>query len=208
MKILIIANGSINKTEKYQTLISNSDKIICVDGGLNNFAKINNDFSKVDYLIGDLDSATPENIKQIPQDKIIKKDNQDESDLEFAFKFIQTNFPKEELTLIGAIGNRLDYTFANVLALKTLSNANIKIISDNEEVFLVKDKLDIQNKAGKTISVIPITNIKGLNYKGLQWTLTNQNLNFGWINGVSNVVIDDNAKIWLESGEVLVFVED
>ena len=208
MKILIIANGSIKKIEKYKTLIKNSDKVVCVDGGLNNFAKIYNDFSRVDYLLGDLDSAKIEYIKHISQDKIIKKNNQDESDLEFTFKFIKENFPKAELILIGAIGNRLDHTFANVLTLKKISNANIKIVSDNEEIFLVKNRLDIKNKSGKTLSVIPITDVESLNLVGLKWELSNKNLKFGWINGISNIVTKNNASISLKNGEVLVFIKD
>ena len=45
MRLLIIANGKINN---HKNLISNSDKIICTDGGLNNFAKIHPNLSKID----------------------------------------------------------------------------------------------------------------------------------------------------------------
>ena len=97
--------------------------------------------------------------------------------------------------------------FCNTLLLKQIpSNINSKIITKTQEFFLLRNKVEIIGQTGKTLSVIPITEIKGLNIKGCKWELENTDLNFGFIGGISNIVDKDNAEISVKEGECIIVI--
>jgi thiamine pyrophosphokinase len=70
----------------------------------------------------------------------------------------------------------------------------------------LRNKADIIGHAGKTLSVIPVTNVKGLTIKGCKWDLDNSDLNFGFIGGISNIVEKDKAEIYLKEGECIIVI--
>ncbi len=208
MRFIILLNGEID--QQYDiSFFKNYDYIICVDGGFNHFSNLNLDIEP-NYIIGDLDSI---DIKKhnIEQNKIIFKDNQDELDSEFAIKFILNKYKVENIDSIDFIYatsmNRMDHVFANILLLKKVPNLiSSKIITKYQEFFLCKKLCYIHGKLGKTLSVIPLTNIKELNIKGCKWELENKNYDFGFIGGISNIIEKNNVEISLKEGECLVII--
>jgi thiamine pyrophosphokinase len=209
MKLLFIANGKVGKNVS-KTFFKYYDKIICVDGGLNNLYFIDENIIP-DYIMGDLDSAKKSLLEKF-KDKsvIIKKDNQDETDLLFSINYFLKNFFNiTEISIFCGVGNRLDHSLCNMLLLKKIPDKiNSKIIGSHEEIFLLRDKLRIKDKKNKTISIIPLTNIKKINCCGLKWKLDNIDLNFGFINGISNIINENDIEITLVEGECLVLIYD
>ena len=59
---------------------------------------------------------------------------------------------------------------------------------------------------GKTLSIIPLTNIKNLSIKGCKWELENKNYDFGFIGGISNIIEKNEVEISLKEGECLVII--
>lgn len=204
-KILFIANGQVCQFKK--NFFDNFDEIVCVDGGYNS-AKLYG--ISPTFLIGDLDSIKIEETKLDKSCKIIFKDNQNESDLEFAIKYILKNVNGiGEITIINAIGLRLDHTINNIILLKSIDKRIItKIVSENEELYLVRDTITLENVLDKTLSILPITDIKNIRTRGLKWELNGVNINFGFVGGISNVCLEDRIKISLESGEILVILNN
>lgn len=202
-KILFIANGQVCKFNK--SFFNNFNEIICVDGGYNSTKLY--EISPT-FLIGDLDSAKVNKSKLIKTCKIIMKDNQDESDLEFAIKYIIKNIKDiEEITIINATGLRLDHTLNNIILLKSIPSEIItKIINENEELYLVRNNITLNNVLNKTLSILPIANIKNIKTSGLKWELDNVDLNFGFVGGISNICLKDKIKISIESGEAIVIL--
>ena len=150
-------------------------------------------------------------VKNIDKNKVIFKDNQDETDTEYALKFILKQYSNQDIKNIdfiyGASTSRIDHLFYNALLLKQVPlNVNAKIITKTQELFLLRNKVDIIGHVGKTLSIIPITNVKGLSIKGCKWDLDNTNLNFGFIGGISNIVDKDNAEISLKEGECFIVI--
>ena len=208
LKFIILLNGELDK--QYDTsFFKNYDYIICVDGGYNHFSKLNLDIEP-NYIIGDLDSIENKN-QNISQNKIIFKDNQDELDSEFSIKFILNKYNAENIDRIDFIYatsmNRLDHVFANILLLKKVPNfINSKIITKYQEFFLCKKLCHFNEKMGKTLSIIPLTNIKNLSIKGCKWELENKNYDFGFIGGISNIIEKNEVEISLKEGECLVII--
>ena len=204
-KILFIANGQKLKFNK--NFFNDFDEIVWVDGGSNSINSYN---ISPTFLIGDLDSVNVDD-KKLPKNcKVIFKDNQDESDLEFAVKYIIKNIKNiKEITIINALGLRLDHTINNIIFLNSIPNKiKTKMIGKNEELYLVRNNLILNNVLNKTLSILPITNIKGLTTSGLKWELNNFNTKFGFVGGISNICLKDNINISLKSGKVLVVINN
>ena len=211
MNLIFILNGEFDK-EYDINFFHNYQCIICVDGGYNNFQKLKLNI-KPNYIIGDFDSIGNIDTKKLETEKtkVIFKDNQDETDAEFAYKYIIKEFSNKEIKNIDFIypisTSRFDHSLCNLFLLKQINlNINSRILTKNQEIFLLRKKVNIIGKAGKTLSVIPITNVKGLNIKGCKWDLENVDVSFGFIGGVSNIVEKENAEISLKEGECAIII--
>lgn len=209
MKILIVVNGRCKRIIDYlpKDFFKNFNKIVCTDGGLNNLYKINRQVVP-DYIFGDFDSADDETLLWYKNKKatILKKNDQDKTDLSFAIDYLLNKYKNiDEIVVLCGTGNRFDHTICNILSFKDI-DVKSKIIGDNEEVYLLKDKLELKNVKGKTISIIPITDIKNINYKGLKWPLDNMDLAFGFVGGISNIAKENTVEITLTSGIAMVVV--
>ena len=211
MSFILLLNGDFDK-EYDINFFKNYNYIVCIDGGYEKFLKLNLNIEP-DYIIGDFDSISKmnEKTKNISKNKIIFKDNQDEGDTEFALKYILKTYPNEKIKNIdfiyAASTSRIDHLFCNMLLLKKVPlNINSKIITKTQEIILVRNKIVIIGHSSRTISVIPITNVKGLSIKGCKWEFENVDLNFGFIGGISNIVEKDPSEISVKEGEIIVII--
>ena len=211
MSFIFLLNGDFDK-EYDINFFKNYNYIVCIDGGYEKFLKLNLNIEP-DYLIGDFDSIANmnEKTKNLPKNKIIFKDNQDEGDTEFALKYILNKYNKEKISNIDFIyatsTSRIDHMLCNMLLLKQVPlNIDSKIITKTQEIFLVRNKVEIKGHVKRTLSVIPITNVKGLSIKGCKWELDNVDLNLGFIGGISNIVEKDPSEISVKEGECLIVI--
>ena len=202
MKLLLIANGEpvdINSAD-----LKTFDKIICVDGGLNSLR-----FNIVpDVIIGDFDSIDTKKMDLLcKKSEIIHKNTQEISDLNFALQYC-LKFKPDEITIINAIStNRFDHSLCNILLLMQIPRGiRVKIITKTQKIFVVYREITLKNLDSKTISIIPLTNCRHIITNGLKWEI-NSDLKFGFINGVSNVIVSKLAKISLERGKLLIITE-
>jgi len=203
-KIFIICNGSLSNKKFHKSVLKDADIIICADGGANNAAMLG---VTPDFIIGDMDSIkTPvmETYAKAGKTEIILDKNQDKTDTELAIELAESLRPKE-IIILCAIGTRIDHVIANVLCLDRISKKiKARIIDDKNEVVMVKnDYVDVYGKKGNIVSVIPLTNIKGLTYQGLKWPLKNKNLKFNWF-GICNVLTKKRGKVSVKQGKILV----
>jgi len=201
-KIAIIANGTINDLGFHKKLLENKDIIICADGGSNNAKKMD---VIPDYIIGDLDSTDTSTIVFF-RDKgteIIKDTNENKTDLELAISLAETLDPFE-IIIVGAFGDRIDHTLANIYCLSKI-NSNIKaqVVDEKNIVELLEDQIEIDANKDDIISVVPISDISDLNYEGFKWNLKNFNANAGWF-AISNRLIGKKGKLNLKDGKILV----
>jgi len=114
------------------------------------------------------------------------------------------------ITILGAIGTRIDHTIANIHILKELIEQNIKakIINENNEIQLINKSIKIEkNNKYKYISIIPLTTeVKGITIKGMKYPLENYTLSIGNSLGVSNEQIKKEAEISIKQG-ILILIK-
>ncbi|MGN0106483.1 MAG: thiamine diphosphokinase [Hominilimicola sp.] len=196
MRAVIIGNGDIKDYEYIKGKICNTDFIVCADGGYNNAMKMD---IMPDVLIGDFDSASGfENVAE----RIKYPKRKDFTDGELAVMYA-VEHGYNDVVLIAMTGDRLDHTIADILLLDKCENG--MVIDDNNEIYLLKDRLEIEGRKGQTLSIIPINgDAQGITTSGLEYPLCDETLHFASSRGISNVMLDSKCEITIERGMAFV----
>src|SRR5699024_9939090 len=129
-----------------------------------------------------------------------------ETDTELAINHLM-ELECDEITLLGAIGTRMDHTLANILLLKRLdeNNVNGKIMDGNNTIFFVRDYLKLKKKEHHYVSIIPITYTGVIvSLQGFYYPLDDDHIEYGTTLGVSNRIIKGEGEIIIKKGEALI----
>ena len=105
----------------------------------------------------------------------------------------------DEIILLAMTSERLDHTLSNIMMMSEFANS--KIVDEANEIYFLRDRLTIENKKGKTLSIIPVNgDMKGITTQGLLYPLHNETLYFGECRGNSNVITEDKCEIRVQKG--------
>lgn len=195
-RAVIIGNGNVQDYNYLKNKICDTDFIICADGGYNHAVKMG---IEPDVLIGDFDSAIH---YETVADRIEYPKRKDFTDGELAVMYAKER-GFDNIVLTAMTGDRLDHTIADILLLAKCKNG--MLIDDNNEIYLLRDEIEISGRKGQIISVIPISlDTEGVATSGLEYPLCDETLYFASSRGVSNVMIEDKCKISIKKGMALV----
>jgi len=204
-RAVLFANGDMPQAALILPYLRPDDYYIAVDGGLRHLRNL---YKTPWLLIGDLDSISAADVegalaqgievKRYPVDK-------DETDLELALLMaVEKRF--EEILIIAALGGRLDQTLGNLalLTLPFLAGAKVTIEDGTEEVFLIRDRAEINGNPGDIVSLIPLqSEVKGVETRELKYPLNHETLYAEKSRGISNAMLTDQAMVTIESGLLL-----
>jgi thiamine pyrophosphokinase len=207
LRAVIFANGVLNNLQDVHDIILPDDLIIAADGGMTYCRALG---IKPSIVIGDLDSLDPDYLKSLQTSgtEIISYPiNKDQTDLELALhKALDLGY--DEILVLGALGARWDMTIANLLlpAASEFSKVTIRLIDGHQEILLLRGKgeLIFNGKKGDMLSIVPLgQDAYGVTLRGLKYPLEDDVLRFGATRGISNVLIDDTATVYLKKGLLL-----
>ncbi|HPI93939.1 MAG TPA: thiamine diphosphokinase [Deltaproteobacteria bacterium] len=108
--------------------------------------------------------------------------------------------------ILGATGDRLDHTLANVHLLYAALRHGVSahIVTDSQQVFLVDSRAVLEHCQGCTVSFLPLTGeVRGVVLEGFAYELSDATMEIGRPCGVSNVVRDPRAGITVREGVLL-----
>lgn len=205
LRAFIFVNGTVPDPQRVQSLIDPADYLVAVDGGLAHLARLG---LMPSVLIGDLDSASAEQVSEVERAgiQVLKYPvHKDDTDLELALSFtIQQGF--ERIRIVGALGGRLDMTLANIslLMLPGLSTLDVRLDDGIEEVLLIHPSqkgVTIEGEIDDRLSLLPWGGTAaGIWTDGLSYPLRGETLYPERSRGISNQFIAQSAKITLGSG--------
>ncbi len=217
MRCVIVLSGDILDDIAARHWLTAADRIICADGGARHLRRLN---IRPDLLIGDMDSISPEDRLWLDNQKVEAHEFpavKDQTDAELAIRMAMTELPapreQHELVLLAALGNRPDHVLANQMLAASLAREGWRLIlTDGVTTIytLIGGQtlhLDLPTeKASKlSLSAIPVNGpVRGLTYQGLAYPLDQATLEFGSTRGVSNIICQNQVKVRLESGTMLV----
>lgn len=206
MEITVVTNGNIDDENILRSVLSSSDYVICADGAAKYFMDIN---VKPDLLVGDLDSIDASTLEWVKKSKIDIKQfpvKKDMTDTELAIEYA-INMSPNVITLIGAIGSRMDHSLANIMLLYKIHKVGIRarIVNEVNDIAITDCTLHIDGRIGQTISIIPIGgDAKGVSLIGLEYKLLDQDIALGSSLGISNMFREERAIITVDKGTLLV----
>jgi len=208
MRAIIVANGQIRAGERYDHLVRSDDLIIAADGGAIVAQRLG---LKPHIVIGDMDSLSPQLRSQLEARGCRFVDHparKDETDTELALRYALEQ-GAAEILLLGATGDRLDHTLANIflLGMPGLEAVEARIVAGNTEIWLVRGggEVEIHGHPGDIVTLLPLgQDAIGVQSEGLEWALHDDTLRFGLARGVSNVMTADTAQVTLRTGLLLV----
>ncbi len=201
MKALIFSGGSFPalpdtiNTNEYSLIIgADSGYLNAIESGIT-----------PDIFIGDFDSVSEEEIKA---SKIIKlRPVKDMTDTQEAID-VAVSHGATHITILGALGKRIDHTIANIHLLKyaKAKGVEVEIVDTDTYITLVTDKLCVQKKSGYCLSLLPLTDCAGVTVLGVFYPLENASMPVGNPYGISNEFVDDTAYIEVKSGDLLLIL--
>lgn len=200
---LLICNGQNPGAAFVRAQAKAADLVVAADGGANVAFACG---VTPDVVIGDLDSVQPNVKRHFTQTAFIHVKRQDNTDFEKALDYLQAR-EVTDCIIVGATGKRLDFTIGNFLSVYPyLKHMRICFKSPKWQVYpLIKGgRFSAQKNA--RMSILPLSPLKGLSLKGLQYPLHQVNWRIGQT-GLSNVVKNKNFEIQLEKGFLLLYLE-
>lgn len=208
LKGLVVLNGDVIDLEKLKQIGKKSDFILCADGGVRHIIRAG---LVPDLVIGDLDSIYKEYLdllmeKNIPIEKFpVKKDK---TDSELCIEYM-INKGARYITIVGAIGSRIDHTLANIFLLDKINENGIsgEIVNRYNTIYLVTEEMKLLNKEGYFVSVVPISSQGAtVTLRGFEYNLDRVRIDFASTHGVSNKIILKEGYIKVHEGKCLIVI--
>ena len=200
MNALIFSGGEFSLPEDFN--IKEYDLFVAADSGY--LSAIDAGITP-DIFVGDFDSVEKD---EISANEIIRLyPVKDMTDTQEALDIAISKGAKK-ITILGALGGRIDHTLANIHLLKYAKEKGViaEIIDADSYITIVDSKLKIKKREGFCLSLIPLTDCTGVCASGVFYTLENASLPVGNPYGISNEFTDDTAKITVASGDLLIIL--
>ncbi len=207
MHVVIFAGGAIREGAAVDRALADANLIIAADSGAASALR----YGRVPAIVvGDFDSLDPSLLQQLKEHScqfITAPVEKNETDTELA---VNTALERgaSSITLLGALGGaRFDHTMANVMLLASFEKVPIRLIDGPSVCWLLRGpgSSSISGRVGDLLSLLPLTGTAtGVRTDGLYYPLYGETLFFGKPRGVSNVLTQEHAAVWLEGGTLLI----
>jgi thiamine pyrophosphokinase len=202
MRVLLLCNGGPPSQALARTLARQADLVVAADGGANTARALG---VTPHIIVGDLDSITQATMRHFSGAQIVRIGRQDNTDLEKALDLI-AGAGKSDVMILGATGNRIDFTLANLAVLwNYVSRLKLTVRGDGWRAFPVNDRALITAPRGTVVSLIPFGQCRGVTIRGMQYPIRNAPMAVGTV-GVSNVITAARAVVTVRTGCMLAVV--
>ncbi len=209
-RILIVSGGKVEEDVLRELVNTNSySKIVGVDKGLESLDLLE---INPDILCGDFDTVNTLifNKYQDREGCIIKEfpPMKDFTDTHLAVD-IAIEEGASIIDICGGTGSRMDHFLGNLGVIAYALGKKVKVYmwDGNNKIQMIDKGIDIKKDEcfGKYISLIPYGGeVSGVSLTGFKYALNGATLKLEESLGVSNEVIEEGARIELESGRLIV----
>ena len=202
----IFCNGELKEPDRTRTILAGAELIIAADGGAKHLAALG---VNPDVIIGDMDSLDAdtgwngEGAVRIPHSPA-----KDRSDAELAVDYA-FDHGCDQVTLMAAVGKRLDHTLGNVALVATYPGR--VAILDGDSTLVAVDgtkKCMLHGSPGTAVSIISYSPAQvRVRTRGLKYPLSNEPLAFP-TRGLSNELSETEACLCVSGGILLVCIQN
>ncbi len=204
-RAVIFVNGVLTDVERVRKQLHEDDYLVAVDGGLHHMRVVG---ANPQLVIGDLDSLEAGELQSLRSAGVeleLFPREKDETDLELALEKIAA-MGFAEIRVVAALGGRLDQTLANLylLELPSLENVDVRLDDGREEIFIIRDRIEIEGQPGDTVSLLAMEGCsRGILTGGLRYPLKEETLCQNRSRGISNEMLTNTASVQVRTGRLL-----
>ncbi len=205
---LVLAGGNLPAHDNVLSL-GPFDLVVCADRGVDHAIALG---LPVTAAVGDFDSISGEGLQFLEDHQVEVEQSprsKDFSDLELAIKHGQS-LGATSLVISGIEGGRADFSVSNLLVLcnKKYAVMSISAVVGNDKIMVVRDAVDIAGTTGDTCSLVAAAEKTVVTTHGLRYRLLNEQLGFATHRGLSNELLENECRIEVAEGVLLVFQTD
>ena len=165
--MIILADGDFPTRGPALLMLEKAGLRICCDGSAQSLLEAG---WEPDAIVGDMDSL-PGELQERFHDRIVRSEDQDCNDLTKAVRHCVSRGYRK-LILLGATGKREDHSLGNIsLMTEYAAMAEVRMISDYGEFFLVRSGEEISSRRGEQISIFSLDNTVEVHGDGLRYPL-------------------------------------
>ncbi len=155
MNCIIIAGGRLDASRtrtwyhRFYSLLKTADLIIAADSGARH---LKGSGYLPHVIVGDMDSIDPDTLEFFQTNNVLIQSHprrKNQTDLELCLAYAKEH-GAEQITILGAIGTRMDHSLANILLLLPMAKAGIsaRIMDTNNDIYVVTDRLVMTGTPG------------------------------------------------------------
>ncbi len=200
-RCVLVLGGVIDNYSAIRKKLRDDDYFIYCDRGLRHLKALDR---RPDLAVGDFDSfPSPEGVESV-----VFPPRKDDTDALCGLKEgIKRGF--KEFLIIGAFGERIDHTLANIYLLDYLSSHNLDgtIYDGSSYLKIVSEKKVTIEKGCRYFSLLALfSKAEGVDISGAKYNTENAVIEPSFQYGVSNEVEDDEAVVSVKRGKLLLAV--
>ncbi|MBP3371061.1 MAG: thiamine diphosphokinase [Clostridia bacterium] len=208
MNVLVIAGGPDPGSALIKKCAAQADKIYCADRGAQWAYQAG---IKPDLVVGDMDSVNDSTLDRVDADGVrtmrypVEKDM---TDTQIALE-VAISEGARSITLLGALGGRVDHTLANISLMSSYHRRGIRIaIMDNNTAMFVGERtITFRAVKGSTVSIFPVEEgVRVLRSEGLYYPLNDLVIPMDGTLCISNQMISDRVILDVRNGSILLIV--
>jgi thiamine pyrophosphokinase len=202
---IVVVTGGDPLRRDVAALVPAQGRVLAADRGIAHARALG---LRAEAVIGDLDSASPQDLERAAADgaRIERHPTaKDATDLELALDAAVAFAPTRVLVLADG-GGRLDHLLSALLLLGSAKYANVLLDAQvgHALVHVVRAERDLDGAPGEMITLLALHGeAEGVTTEGLAYPLSRETLEPGSSRGVSNAFLGDTARITVERGVLL-----
>lgn len=203
-KVALFLNGDIPPKSVINKYKIQKFYKIASDGGANYLAELG---ITPDIIIGDLDSVSRKTLSYFRKKNvtILQIFEQETTDFEKSLMYIIQN-GLDNVIIFGGISARPDHTINNFSVMRRYHPVlNLRMIDKELEIFFVNGKINFKAKKGDIVSFLGMPFAAGVTTKGLEFSLNEEELEFGVREGTLNRAKGGNVSVKFDDGDLLLF---
>ena len=199
---ILVLNGDLRWTEGLARLAREAPLVLAADGGANALARLG---VRPDTVVGDLDSIEADTKSWIGEERLFHHPDQDKTDFDKALTFAFENLGIDRLTVLGALGNRLDHTIGNLgILAREARGSNLMLVTEKEWVLATATPADLEANPGETWSFWTFDPGVQVTLEGVRWPVENAPLTVGDHPSISNEATGTMVRVLPKGGAVIV----
>ncbi len=205
----VVLCGPVPPSRAVLPLIDRDALVVAADGAIAHAEDLG---LVTGWLVGDLDSVTPEALARAVAtgvEVIGYPPDKDETDLELALSLVRDIGARDVVVVDGGVGPRVDHFLANVLVVASPRwlPTRVRAVVGDALITVIHPSstpTTLDPSFGTVVTLLAVSGqANGLRTQGMRWSLCDEPLEANVGRGVSNTIVADRASVTIRDGVVI-----